>query len=130
MKKNILIADYDNVFIQEFSSKLIGYDFDISIASSVNDALGIVQQKIIDLAVIDLIDSKDDSGFILAYYLKKHNPLLPIIIISQMSASTGIYFNPASERERKWLNAEVYLTKDIGMDNVLKETFKLLKVNK
>jgi CheY-like chemotaxis protein len=130
MNKSILIVDYDSNYRTSLSNMLKNMGFEIFSTGNPDEALEIARYNNIDIAVIDCISEDNDTGFVLAYRLKKLFPFLPVIIISSMSETTGIYFNPESERERKWLNADVYLSKDVSTENLLKEIFKLLKLNK
>ncbi len=126
--KNILIADRDKLYANSLKQQLQQYGFNIFTAESLHDAEEAAKLNNIDTSIIDLIDQNDDSGFVLAYRLRKKNPSMPIIIITAMSAKSGIYFNPESEREQKWLNSNVYLDKNSSIEHILKEVLKLLKV--
>ncbi len=125
---NILIADYDISYSKKLSTLLQNYGFTVHMAEDLQGAISIIERIELKLAIIDLITENDDSGFVLAYKLKKKNNKLPIIIITSMSSKTGIYFNPDSERERNWLNADAYLTKEVMPEQVIKEVLKMLKM--
>ena len=81
-----------------------------------------------DLALLDLLSLDSDAGFVLAYRLKLQFNDLPVIIISSVSAKSGIYFNIDSKSEKDWLKADAILEKDISPEQLLKEIFKLLKI--
>ncbi|MCX7987244.1 MAG: response regulator [Bacteroidales bacterium] len=130
MNKKVLIADYDHSYRNLLSSTLKQMGFEVVVSSDPVESLTLAQYNGIDIAIVDCLKENDDTGFVLAYQLRKLYPLLPIILVSAISSTTGISFNSESERERKWLNADVYLNKDVSVEGVIKEVFRLLKLKK
>ncbi len=130
MDKKILIVDTDHQYRSILANAYKNLGFSIYATGNIDEATAWAQINSIDIAVIDCISENDDSGLVLAYRLRKFFSKLPIIIVTSMSEYTGIYFNPDSERERKWLNADVYLSKDNSIDGVMRETFRLLRLKK
>lgn len=130
MNKTVLLADYDAAFRNLLGSALKQMGFGVLSTADPLEAFTLASLNEIDIAVIDCLKENDDTGFVLAYRLRKHFPLLPVILVSSISSTTGISFNSESERERKWMNADVFLNKDISVEGVVKEIFRLLKLKK
>ncbi|MGC8803590.1 MAG: hypothetical protein ACP5PS_07455 [Bacteroidales bacterium] len=126
----MLLADYDFAYRNRLGSALKQMGFDVLATADPLEAFTLVSLNEVVVAVIDCLKENDDTGFVLAYRLRKHAPLLPVILVSSISSTTGISFNSESERERKWMNADVFLNKDISVEGVIKEIFRLLKLKK
>jgi CheY-like chemotaxis protein len=110
----------------ELQVKTMGYD--VETAQGEKEAEKAVQTKVPDLAIIDLMMEKKDSGFILSYKLKKKYPQLPIIIASAVTSETGLNFSLDTEADRKWIHADRFLEKGIRADQLQREINKLLKL--
>jgi hypothetical protein len=70
----------------------------------------------------------EDSGFILAYKIKRKYPDLPVIIATAVSAETGMSFDPVNESDKNWIKADLFLDKGIRGDQLHKEINRLLKL--
>ena len=49
-----------------------------------------------DLAILDLMMDQHDDGFVLSHHLKRLLPGLPVILVTAVTAETGISFAPTS----------------------------------
>lgn len=130
MNKKVLLADYDHAYRSSLAVALKQMGFEVYTTADPVEALTLASVNEVDIAVVDCLREHDDTGFVLAYRLRKYSPLLPVILVSSVSSTTGISFNSESERERKWLNADVFLNKDISVEGVVKEIFRLLRLKK
>jgi CheY-like chemotaxis protein len=70
----------------------------------------------------------DDSGFILAYRIKRKYPDVPIIIATAVTAETGMSFDTTSDESQQWIKADLFLDKGIRADQLQREINKLLKI--
>jgi len=130
MNKKVLLADYDHAYRNMLMVNLKQMGFEVFATADPLEALTLASVNEVDIAVVDCLKEHDDTGFVLVYRLRKLSPLLPVILVSSVSSTTGISFNSESERERKWLNADVFLNKDISVEGVVKEIFRLLRLKK
>ncbi|MFW5819934.1 MAG: response regulator [Bacteroidota bacterium] len=126
-KKTILIVDddYDYLFQQKMHIESWGYQ--VITADNQAEAEGILNNIKPDLAILDLMMEKDDSGFILSYKLKKKYPDVPVIISTAVSAETGMSFGLNSQEEQSWIKADQYLEKGIRPEQMKMEIEKLIK---
>jgi CheY-like chemotaxis protein len=127
-KKNILIVDDDMDYLAQLELQVKTMGYDVETAQGEKEAEKAVQTKVPDLAIIDLMMEKKDSGFILSYKLKKKYPQLPIIIASAVTSETGLNFSLDTEADRKWIHADRFLEKGIRADQLQREINKLLKL--
>lgn len=127
-KKKILLVDDDMDFIYQLRMALEEMGFEVIPAETQKEAENIITRLKPDLAILDLMMENQDSGFILCHILKNRYPEVPIIIVSAVTAETGLLFDVNSEEEKDWIKADLFLDKGIRTDQLHKEINKLLKI--
>ncbi len=128
MKKKILIVDDDIDYLFQIRLKVEQFGFEPITAESQKEAEAIIETLKPDLAILDLMMETDDSGFILAYKIKKRYPDTPIIIATAVTAETGMTFEMANDESHQWIKADLFLDKGIRADQLHREINKLLKI--
>ncbi|KAF5070586.1 Response regulator receiver domain protein [anaerobic digester metagenome] len=128
MKKTILIVDDDMDYLFQMKMKVEQFGFDTITADGQKEAESIIDTVRPDLAILDLMMESDDSGFILAYKIKRKYPDVPIIIATAVTAETGITFDINSDENKQWIKADLFLDKGIRADQLQREINKLLKI--
>lgn len=124
INKTILIADDDFDFLFQMKFHLESAGFKTVTASSHKEAESIILNTDFDAAVLDLMMECDDSGFILAYKIKKKNPSIPVIITTAVAAETGLSFG----NKTSWVKADLYLEKGIESEKLADGLKTLLKI--
>ena len=122
----IVDDDPDQLSQLELQVKKLG--FDVIKAESQKQGEELLNGKKPDLAIIDLMMEKMDSGFILCYKMKKKYPDVPVIIASAVNAETGLSFGVETESDRNWIKADKFIEKGIRPDQLEREIYKLLKI--
>ncbi|PKP01865.1 MAG: response regulator [Bacteroidetes bacterium HGW-Bacteroidetes-9] len=128
MKKTVLIVDDDMDYLFQMKLKVEQFGFETITADGQKEAEKIIETTKPDLAILDLMMENDDSGFILAYKIKRKYPEVPIIIATAVTAETGMTFNINSDENKEWIKADLFLDKGIRADQLQKEIHKLLKI--
>ncbi|HAH57823.1 MAG: response regulator [Lentimicrobium sp.] len=128
MKKTILIVDDDLDYLFQMKLKVQQFGFEVITAEGQKEAEHIIDTVRPDLAILDLMMESDDSGFILAYRIKRKYPDVPIIIATAVTAETGMTFNINADDNKQWIKADLYLDKGIRADQLQREIHKLLKI--
>jgi two-component system, OmpR family, response regulator len=126
--KTILLVDDDEDYLFQTRLNIEQFGFRVITAESQHEAEKLLETLKPDLAIIDLMMENEDSGFILAFRLKKKYPGVPVIIATAVTAETGISFGVDSEEDRKWIRADLYIEKGIRADQLNREIVKLLKL--
>lgn len=124
--KTILIVDDDPDYLLQLQMKVEKFGYTTITADSQQEAEKLIEKTKPDLAILDLMMEKEDSGFILCYRMKKKYPDVPIIIATGVAAETGITFDINDENNRKWIKADRFLDKGIRSDVLKEEIRKLL----
>ena len=128
MQKTVLIVDDDPDYLIIMRLKVQQFGFDVITAEGQKEAERILETLKPDLAILDLMMETEDSGFILAYKMKRKYPDVPVIIATAVTAETGMSFDPSSESDKEWIKADLSLDKGIRTDQLQKEIKKLLKL--
>jgi DNA-binding response OmpR family regulator len=126
--KRILLVDDDSdlLFQMEVYVKQMG--FEVETADSQKEGEEKLSQMKPDLCIFDLMMENKDSGFVLSYKAKKQNPDVPVIIVSGVTAETGMNFSLETDTDHNWMKADLFLEKNVRADQLHREISKLLKV--
>lgn len=127
VNKTILIVDDDPDYLFQLKVKVEKFGYKTITADSQTEAEDLLERIKPDLAILDLMMEKEDSGFILCYRMKKKYPDVPIIIATGVAAETGISFDIHDENNRKWIRADRFLDKGIRSEVLQAEIEKLLQ---
>lgn len=125
----ILIVDDDQDYLFQLQEKIRRFGFKTITADGQREAELLIEKVKPDLAIVDLMMEKEDSGFILCYKIKKKYPGLPIIIATGVAAETGIAFDIHDESNRKWIKADSFLEKGVRSEILKEEIFRLLSLS-
>ena len=124
-KRVILVADDDPDQIFLLAHQLEQWGYAVVAVNSRREAESYLEQNCPDLAILDLMMEEEDSGFILAYRIKKCKPHVPVIISTAVAAERGISFQLESQTGERWIKADQYLEKGYRMSQ-LKEIIQNL----
>lgn len=127
MKKLVLIADDDPDYLFQVKTMVEGFGYNVVEADGQKETERILQSVRPDLALIDLMMEEEDSGFILAFKIKKKFPELPIIIATGVTAETGMHFGLVEGEEKKWIMADMIMEKGMQADQLRAALEKLLQ---
>jgi DNA-binding response OmpR family regulator len=126
--KKILLVDDDEDYLFQTKLNIEQFGFRVVTAEGQHEAEKLLETFKPDLAILDLMMESEDSGFILAFKLKKKYPDVPVIIATAVASETGISFGVSTEEERRWIKADLYIEKGIRADQLYREIVKLLKM--
>jgi CheY-like chemotaxis protein len=125
--KTILVVDDDQDFLDQMQAQLVAAGFDVVLAGSAKEAEAVIERSMPDVAIVDLMLEKMDSGFSLCYHIKKRDPSRPVILVTAVATETGIEFDAATDEERSWVKADVMLAKPVRIEQLVREIHRLLK---
>jgi len=127
MRRKVLIVEDDFDYMTQLRIQLEALGFEVLTAEGTEAAMAVFQRDRPDLAIVDLMLERSDSGFALCYHFKKADAALPIILVSCASQLTRIDFDAATDEERSWIKADVMLDKPIRFEQLQKEIGRLMK---
>jgi len=124
--KTILVMDDDPDLLMQLEMQLVAAGFYVCTAQSQNDAEKLLHERMIDLAILDLMADHQDTGFVLCYRIRKNWPDIPIILISAVTSETGIEFDAGTREERSWIKADLFLAKPLRQEQLIAEVQRLI----
>lgn len=125
-KTRVLIVDDDEDFLFQHKIQLEAAGFDVITASTRQQAEEIAAAARPDIAIVDLMMERHDDGFVLSHHLKRMAPGLPVIMVTAVTAETGLNFSPGTAAEQAWVGADALLAKPIRFEQLRREMDRLL----
>ena len=123
---HILLVDDDEDFLYQHKIQLEHAGYRVTTATTRTEAEALAVEVKPDLAILDLMMEQHDDGFVLAHHLKRLLPGLPVVLVTAVTAETGIDFSPATGPERAWVGADALLAKPIRFEQLKREVERLL----
>jgi DNA-binding response OmpR family regulator len=123
----VLVVDDDPDFQVQTQAQLVAAGFTVVLAGGRREAEEAAARQPPDLAIVDLMLDQADTGFALCYAFRKRWPAMPIIQVSAVMSETGLNFDAATDEERSWVKADVFLAKPLRAEQLLREIRRLLK---
>jgi len=125
-RRRILVVDDDPMFTTAIQKILSTADYEVEGAGTLSDGMKAVEEKRPDLILLDVMMEKYDDGFNMCYRLKHDERYknIPVMIITAVTAVTGLKFNPETDGE--YLEADAYLEKPVSTKILLERVANLI----
>lgn len=123
----VLLVDDNEDFLEQTRLQLEAAGYRVVVAVGQEEADRIVPETPFDVAVVDLMMEHHDSGFVVAYHIKKKDPSIPVILVTAVAAETGLVFDAATREERSWVHADVVLDKPVRVEQLQREFKRLIR---
>jgi len=124
--KTILVVDDDVDILEQYAMLLKAEGYHVVQAGGLAEAEETILTVRPDLAILDLMMDEKDAGFVLCNQLKRLYADLPVIIVSNVTPTTGLDFRPRDAEESSWVRADVMLNKPIVAERLRAEIHRLL----
>ena len=124
--KKILVVDDDIDLLEQVVMIMKADGHDVLSAQGQDEAEEVLLTAIPDLAIIDLMMERTDSGFVLCHHIKKLYPGTPVIILTGVKAATGLDFSTRTGDGATWVNADALLDKPTRPEQLRAEVNRLL----
>lgn len=125
--KKILVVDDDPDCLEQTTMALSTTGHEFLLAASQAEAEELLLRHQPDLAILDLMMEEMDSGFVLCHTIKKLYPDMPVILLTGVTAATGMSFKSQDPRGRRWVEADVMLDKPVRPQELRSTVAKLLQ---
>ena len=125
-KKRILVVDDDPDCLEQVRLVVSAMGHEVVTASSRAEGEELLLTGQPDLAVLDLMMEEMDSGFVLCHTIKRLYPELPVILVTGVTAATGLNFKTQDARGRKWIEADLLLDKPVRPEELKSAVARLL----
>lgn len=124
--RKALVVDDDEDFVLQQQKALETLGFVVTPAFGRQDAMEKLEGYQPDLAIVDLMMEEKDGGFVLAHYIKKLYPQVPVILVTAVAAETGLQFDLDVPGARRWIKADAILTKPVRLEQLKLEIERVL----
>jgi CheY-like chemotaxis protein len=125
-KVKIFIVDDDEDVLDQLTMILESDGYEVHSATSQAAGEEMLLSIRPQLAIMDVMMEQMDSGFVLCHYLKKIYPDVPVVLLTAVTAATGLSFSSTSAEARKWTKADEILDKPVRSEQVRNVVEKLL----
>jgi len=126
-KRTILLVDDDIDYLFQQKTALEQAGFQVKTAEGRHEARELLSETVPDCAILDLMMEEKDSGFMLAYDIKKMMPEVPVIIMTAVTNDAGFKFDRNSSGEKEWIKADTIISKPVRPEQLIKEINRLIK---
>ena len=124
--KRILVVDDDIDCLDQVSLLLEREGFEVVRAQGRVEGEEALLRARPDLAVLDLMMEEMDSGFVLCHEVKRLYPGTPVIMLTAVTAETGMDFKVTGGDAQSWVKAEMILDKPVRPEQLSAAVRKLL----
>jgi CheY-like chemotaxis protein len=125
-RKQIVIVDDDEDVLEQLTQILVGDGYKVHAAASQHEAEDLLLSMHPDLAILDLMMEQEDSGFVLAHYVKKLYPHVPVVMLTGVTSATGLSFSSTAPEAKSWIKADRILDKPVRPEQVRDLVARLL----
>jgi CheY-like chemotaxis protein len=131
-QKKILLVDDDEDLLEQHKMLLESKGYAVLTADNSVAGFEVFKNERPDAAVLDLIMEEHDSGFVLAYKIKKdpYGKNIPVFVLTSATYVTGFKFDASTEEEKEWIKCDEIINKPINIEELtqkLEHYFALLK---
>jgi CheY-like chemotaxis protein len=123
----VLIVDDDEDYLLQVATHVRNSGYDVVTAGGQAEAVELLGRKTPALAIVDLMMEHNDSGFFLCHHIKRMDASIPVILVTGVTAETGIELDSDTEEERSWIKADAVLAKPIRFEQLDREVNRLMK---
>ena len=124
--KTIFVVDDDIDVLEQLVLALKPDGYRVLQAQSASEAEDMILATRPDLAIVDLMLEEKDSGLVLCNSIKRIYGDLPVIIISNITPTTGMDLAPRTPEERSWIKADLVLNKPVVPEHLRGEVRRLM----
>lgn len=113
MAKRVLVVDDDPDLREAAQIILSNAGYEVSQASSAGEAMAKLEEKPVDLVLLDVMMESDTAGFHLAYKIREKDGLrdLPIVMLTSIEEKTGVSLE--AENSGDYLPVQGFLRKPL-----------------
>ncbi len=125
--KTVLVVDDDIDFLEQMKLQLEAAGYTVLTAENERQAEQLLLTSQPDLAILDLMMEQMDGGFTLCHHIKKARPNVPVILVTGVTAETGLEFDASTDEERGWVKADALLAKPVRFEQLKRQIDRLMK---
>ena len=127
-EKTVLLVDDDADFVAQERLGLEAAGFKVLTAETQKQAEELLATTRPDVAVVDLMLEHMDGGFALCHHIKTRYAGVAVLIVSSVTAETGLEFDASTAEERSWVKADAMIAKPVRFEQLVSEIERLVEL--
>ena len=128
ISKTGLLVDDDVDFLTQERLQLEAAGYKVLVADTQKQAEEILASTRPDVAVVDLMLEHMDGGFALCHHIKNRYKDIPVLIVTSVTAETGLEFDTSTAEERSWVKADYMIAKPVRFEQLRSEIERLVEL--
>jgi CheY-like chemotaxis protein len=118
----VLLVDDDVDFLEALQAILEAAGYQVLAAYSGAEALALLRQGRVNVAVLDLMMEEPDSGVVVAHHLRRQPEMagVPVILATAVAEKTGFRVSLDDPEEREWLKVDAWVDKPVSPEQLLR----------
>jgi CheY-like chemotaxis protein len=124
-KPLVLLVDDDQDYLDQLSLRFEREGYAVRTAHNEAEAVQALAETRPDLAVLDLMMDRFDTGFTLAHRIKQMDQNIPVLLVTGVTAETGLEFDKNGNGARSWIKADAVLAKPVRFEQIQRELDRL-----
>jgi CheY-like chemotaxis protein len=127
--KRVLLVDDDVDFLNAVRLTLESAGYDVLSAHTAKDAIALLRQAPVQVAILDLMMEEPDSGIAVAHFLRRQPEMqgIPVILATAVTEKTGFRVSLDDPDDRDWLKVDAWVDKPVNPELLLKVVERLRK---
>lgn len=125
--KKVLVVDDDPDIVEQLTLILRAEGLDVTAAGGEEEGKEALLSAKPDLVILDLMMEHKDSGFVLAHHVKRLYPDTPVIMLTGVTAVTGMSFGAQASEAKSWVKTDCIMDKPVRAEQLKAQVHKLLK---
>jgi CheY-like chemotaxis protein len=123
----VLLVDDDVDFLNAVRLTLEAAGYDVISAHTGEDAIGLLRDASVDVAILDLMMEEPDSGIAVAHFLRRQPEMrgIPVILATAVTEKTGFRVSLDDPDDRDWLQVDAWVDKPVDPQTLLREVGRL-----
>ncbi|MFO7607966.1 MAG: response regulator [Candidatus Krumholzibacteriia bacterium] len=121
----VLLVDDDADYLEQMRTRFVHEGWRVETAHNETEARARLAAERPDLAVLDLMMDQLDGGFTLAHEIKRLDLDIPVLLVTGVTAETGLAFEQAGAGARGWIKADAVLAKPVRFEQIRRELDRL-----
>jgi CheY-like chemotaxis protein len=126
-RRRVLLVDDDIDFLNAVRLTLEAAGYDVVSAHTGEDAIKLLQEAPVDVAILDLMMEEPDSGIAVAHFLRRQPEMrgIPVILATAVTEKTGFRVSLDDPDDRDWLQVDAWVDKPVDPQALLQEVGRL-----
>jgi CheY-like chemotaxis protein len=123
----VLLVDDDVDFLNAVRLMLEAAGYDVVSAHTGGEAVKLLRETRVDVAILDLMMEEPDAGIAVAHFLRRQPEMrgIPVILATAVTEKTGFRVSLDDPDDRDWLQVDAWVDKPVDPQVLLAEVRRL-----